>query len=161
MMRHARAMMHVGIANTLWRGKRSRHSRRMHNPHFYASGKRPIATKRGRKAILTSLLTALETDVVMGRFWLIYESTTTGILEPYTRKMVDAITKLANTVGALKNESLAKYKKIVTLQNLIAKMETKMDGREQQGRWDSIRTYYSSLVFFIFHNDKMVIFFSS
>ena len=26
-----------------WRGKRSRHSRRMRNPHFYSSGKRPIA----------------------------------------------------------------------------------------------------------------------
>ena len=25
-----------------WRGKRSRHSRRMHNPQFYVSGKRPI-----------------------------------------------------------------------------------------------------------------------
>ena len=25
-----------------WRGKRSRHSRRMHNPQFYVSGKRPM-----------------------------------------------------------------------------------------------------------------------
>ena len=25
-----------------WRGKRSRHSRRMHNPQFYVSGKRPV-----------------------------------------------------------------------------------------------------------------------
>ena len=35
----ARAVMHVGIANPQWRGKRSRHSRRMHNPQFYVSGK--------------------------------------------------------------------------------------------------------------------------
>ena len=35
--------MHVGIANPRWRGKRSRHSRRMHNPQFYVSGKRPMA----------------------------------------------------------------------------------------------------------------------
>ena len=42
--RHARALMHVGIANPRWRGKRSRHSRRMRNPLFYVSGKRPIPT---------------------------------------------------------------------------------------------------------------------
>ena len=35
----ARAVMHVGIANPRWRGK---HSRRMRNPNFYVSGKRPI-----------------------------------------------------------------------------------------------------------------------
>ena len=34
--------MHVGIANLWWRGKRSRHSRRMRNPQVYVSGKRPI-----------------------------------------------------------------------------------------------------------------------
>ena len=34
--------MHVGIAKPRWRGKRSRHSRRMRNPQFYVSGKRPI-----------------------------------------------------------------------------------------------------------------------
>ena len=37
---HARAVMHVGIANPRWRGKRSRHSWRMRNPTFYVSGKR-------------------------------------------------------------------------------------------------------------------------
>ena len=45
-MRDARAVMHVGIANPQLRGKRSRHSRRMRNPQFYVSGKRPIAEKR-------------------------------------------------------------------------------------------------------------------
>ena len=39
---HARAVMHVGIANPRWRRKRSRHSRRMRNPQFYVSGKRPM-----------------------------------------------------------------------------------------------------------------------
>ena len=38
----ARAVMHPGIANPRWRGKRSRHSRRMRNPQFYISGKRPM-----------------------------------------------------------------------------------------------------------------------
>ena len=31
--------MHIGIANPRWRGKHSRHSRRMHSPQFYVSGK--------------------------------------------------------------------------------------------------------------------------
>ena len=39
--------MHVGFANPQWRGKRSRHSRRMHNPQFYVSGKRPMVHKTG------------------------------------------------------------------------------------------------------------------
>ena len=38
----ARAVMHVGIVNPRWRGKRSRHSRRMRNPHFHVSGKRSM-----------------------------------------------------------------------------------------------------------------------
>ena len=42
-VRHARAMMHVGIANPRRRGNRSRHSRRMRNLQFYVSGKRPMA----------------------------------------------------------------------------------------------------------------------
>ena len=42
-VRDARAVMHVGIANPRWRGKRSRHSRRMRNTQFYVSGKRPMA----------------------------------------------------------------------------------------------------------------------
>ena len=34
--------MHVGIANPRWRGKRSRHSRRMRNSLFHVSVKRPM-----------------------------------------------------------------------------------------------------------------------
>ena len=41
-MRNARAVVHVGIANQQWRGKRTRHSRRMRNPHFCITGKRPM-----------------------------------------------------------------------------------------------------------------------
>ena len=36
-------ILHVGIASPRWQGKRSWHSRRMHNPQFYVSGKRPMA----------------------------------------------------------------------------------------------------------------------
>ena len=39
-VRHARAVMHVRIANPRWWGKRSRHSRCMRNPQVYVSGKR-------------------------------------------------------------------------------------------------------------------------
>ena len=34
--------MHHGTCVTRWRGKRSRHSRRMHNPQFYVFVKKPI-----------------------------------------------------------------------------------------------------------------------
>ena len=44
-VRGARVVMHVGIANQRWRGKRSRHSRRMRNPQFYVSGKRPMKSR--------------------------------------------------------------------------------------------------------------------
>ena len=37
-------MMHVGIANQRWRGKRSQHSRCMRNTQLCVSGKRTIAT---------------------------------------------------------------------------------------------------------------------
>ena len=37
----------IGIINPRWQGKRSRHSRRMHNPQFYVSGKRPMVGKTG------------------------------------------------------------------------------------------------------------------
>ena len=41
-MPDACAVMHVGIANPPWRGKRSQYSRRMRNPQFHVSGKRPM-----------------------------------------------------------------------------------------------------------------------
>ena len=51
-MHHGTCMMHVpwcmsgsltsGLIRSRWRGKRSQHSRRMRNPQFYVSGKRPI-----------------------------------------------------------------------------------------------------------------------
>ena len=41
-VRDARAVMHVGIDNPRWRGKRSWHSWRMRKPQFCVSGKRPM-----------------------------------------------------------------------------------------------------------------------
>ena len=53
-MHHGTCVTHVpwcmpgsltcGFLWSRWRGKRSRHSRRMRNPQFYVSGKRPIAS---------------------------------------------------------------------------------------------------------------------
>ena len=52
-MHHGTCVTHVpwcmpgsltsGFLWIMWRGKRSRHSRRMRNPQFYVSGKRPMA----------------------------------------------------------------------------------------------------------------------
>ena len=47
-MRDARTLLHLGSLTSgflwsRWRGKRSRHSRRMCNPQFYVSGTRPVA----------------------------------------------------------------------------------------------------------------------
>ena len=49
---HARAVMHVGIANPWRRGKRSRHSRRMRNPQFYVSRKRAMASLGDSELVL-------------------------------------------------------------------------------------------------------------
>ena len=55
-VRHTRVVMHVGIFNPRWQGKRSQHSQRIRNPQFYVSGKRPmhqypcsLATHRSRR----------------------------------------------------------------------------------------------------------------
>ena len=47
------AVMHVGIVNPRWWVKRSRHSRRMRNPLFCVSGKRPMANARHETCYLT------------------------------------------------------------------------------------------------------------
>ena len=55
-MRDVSALMHVGIANPRWRGKRSRHSRRMRNIQFYISGKRSMWSVFGIRFPLTYFL---------------------------------------------------------------------------------------------------------
>ena len=42
-MHHGTCVTHGGVSNPWCWGKRSRHSRRMRNPQFYVSGKRPVA----------------------------------------------------------------------------------------------------------------------
>ena len=63
-MHHGTCVMHVpwcmpgsltsGFLWSRWRGKRSRHSRRMRNPQFYVSGKRLLCVAFGR-FVMTSL----------------------------------------------------------------------------------------------------------
>ena len=45
-VRHARVVMHAGIDNPRWRGKRSRRSRRMRDRQFCVYGSRPIEAKK-------------------------------------------------------------------------------------------------------------------
>ena len=77
-VRHARTVMYVGIANPRWRVKHSRHSRRMCNPQFYVSGKKPMYMKmikfklerqkwNGRGSITTQ-----SGDVLYIFFWKIH-----------------------------------------------------------------------------------------
>ena len=75
-LRVARAVMHVGIAKPRWWGKRSRLSRRMRNPQFYVSGKRPMEeycwTLMGRyRALFQILLVSLmaQQSGPMGHLW--------------------------------------------------------------------------------------------
>ena len=64
-MRHARAVMHVGIANSRWWGKRSRHSRRMRKPQFYISDKRPIKWCRYSICPLQYVHMSLRTNILV------------------------------------------------------------------------------------------------
>ena len=94
-----------------------------------------------KEDFVASLLVALETDAVVERFRLISNPIFSGILDPYTRKVGDAISKLTNTVEVLRKESAEKDKKITTLQRQVRELETKMDDYEQHGRRDSVRIF--------------------
>ena len=53
----------------LWsRGKRSRHPRRMHNPQFYASGKKPIGQHRGCCWLIDVLLRGTSDENVLDSY---------------------------------------------------------------------------------------------
>ena len=94
-----------------------------------------------KEDFVASLLVALKTDAVVERFRLIFDPIFSGILDPYTRKVGDAISKLTNTVEVLRKETAEKDKKITTLQRQVRELETKMDDYEQHGRRDSVRIF--------------------
>ena len=83
--------MHIGIANPRWWGKRSRHSRRMHNPQFYASGKRPMLIHwnsllsvawlpRCSLALTQICEFATHSDCHLGHFqWTVLQMNSTGL----------------------------------------------------------------------------------
>ena len=64
---HARAVMHVGVANPRWWGKRSRHSQRMHDPQFYVSGKRPVLSALN-KAVVQETPWSIQPTLVVNTF---------------------------------------------------------------------------------------------
>ena len=80
-MHHGTCVTHVpwcmpgsltsGFLRSRWRGKRSRHSRRMRNPQFCTSGKRPIGQSHCTERVRLmhfGLLYALRDN--HGRYWL-------------------------------------------------------------------------------------------
>ena len=53
-----------------WRGKRSRHSRRMRNTQFYVSGKRPMGCTLCRSSLVETKLATANWMALYVRFWL-------------------------------------------------------------------------------------------
>ena len=86
-VRHARVLMHVGIANPWWRGKHSRHSWCMRNPQFYVSGKRPM----GHMLWVKSLIFALPQSLLYWTHITKYSSSNHAPLTPWGRDKMDAI----------------------------------------------------------------------
>ena len=62
-----------GFLWSRWRGKRSRHSRRMRNPQFYVSGKRPMQWFMSYHVILDHIITAphRKWSVYFQALWLV------------------------------------------------------------------------------------------
>ena len=67
-----------GFLWTRWREKRSRHSRRMHKPPFYASGKRPMDNKMDTDALWFCCLDSSFKRVanIFSKFWSTSGTTT-------------------------------------------------------------------------------------
>ena len=82
-VRHA--VMHVGIANPRWRGKRSRHSRRMRRPQFYLSGKGPIGWLTCGRWLINFVPIMSLLDRVDGHKW--YEAISVGPLFHYSGRL--------------------------------------------------------------------------
>ena len=62
-----------GFLWSRWRGKGAQHSRRMRNPQFYVSGKRPMAyrtVQEGYQANFTYLTQGLHVDAFSWQFFL-------------------------------------------------------------------------------------------
>ena len=70
---HARAVMQAGIANPQRWGRRSRHSRRMRNPYFYGSDKRPMdndtSSNRYRNKTWTMIQAAADITTKHGQWY--------------------------------------------------------------------------------------------
>ena len=94
-VRHACVVMHAGIANngflpSRWRRKRSRHSRRMRNPQFHVSGKRPPGAHE--------LTNYIQYCAFMGELWNAFgeyfhfgENESTHLLDKNGRHLADDI----------------------------------------------------------------------
>ena len=73
-MRDARAVMHVGIAYMRWRGKRSRHSRRMRTRKFAYLARGPyrnICSSRGNSELNRRYL-GQRNDISVEMYWMTF-----------------------------------------------------------------------------------------
>ena len=86
---HARAVMHVGIAKM--RGKRSRHFRRLRNPQFYVSGKRPMGADSITWYWYGPLIHGLSNrGVLIRQTWLLNNSTRESVVLEYFCNVITA-----------------------------------------------------------------------
>ena len=86
------AVMHAGIANLQWRGKRSWHSWLMRNTQFYVSGKRPMKCVASSS---TTCKTLSQSDLPMF-FFSLNAFLATAVVLP---KPCDTATVVAGTLG--------------------------------------------------------------
>ena len=108
-------MLYVGIANPQWQGKHSQHPRRMRNPQFCASGKRPMgsweASNLSGSLLFVGLSSHKDNAVYMSvtNTWmlcLISEHKSTDIIVFYVKHL----DKLSNLRGIIKlTEELPSY----------------------------------------------------
>ena len=87
------------------------------------------------------LLSALEQQDIVQRFFLIFENQLKTHLDPFTKKLTDAIQSLTQTVTQLKGEIKSRDNTIRTLQSEVTQLQTRVEDLEQHGRRDSLRFF--------------------
>ena len=87
------------------------------------------------------LQSALEQQDIVQRFSLIFENQLKTHLDPFTKKLTDAIQSLTQTVTQLKGEIKSRDDTIRSLQSDVIQLQTRVEDLEQHGRRDSLRFF--------------------
>ena len=87
------------------------------------------------------LLSALEQQDIVQWFSLIFENQLKTHLDPFTKKLTDAIQSLTQTVTQLKGEIKSRDDTIRSLQSEVTQLQTRVEDLEQHGRRDSLRFF--------------------